>query len=86
MAAAVNLLIVEDDPQWCDIYVDIATREGIGTVEVGVVDAGALDGVGEVKVEGAEDVQIEVDRVGECDRAGVGELDGFGEVAGNDVG
>lgn len=34
LAAAVNLLIVEDDPYWCDIYLDIATREGIGTVKV----------------------------------------------------
>jgi CheY-like chemotaxis protein len=34
LAAAANLLIVEDDPQWCDIYVDIATREGMSTVKV----------------------------------------------------
>lgn len=34
MTAAGNLLIVEDDPEWCDIYARTAVREGMRTVKV----------------------------------------------------
>jgi len=34
LAATRNLLIVEDDPEWCDIYTRAAAREGMHTVKV----------------------------------------------------
>lgn len=34
MAATRNLLIVEDDPEWCEIYTRAAAREGMPTVKV----------------------------------------------------
>ena len=29
-----NLLIVEDEPEWCDIYIGVAKREGVRTVKI----------------------------------------------------
>lgn len=34
MTAARNLLIVEDEPEWCDIYAQVAEREGLHTVKI----------------------------------------------------
>ena len=63
-----------------------AARERVGAVVAGDVDVGQLAGVRDVEVEGAEDVQIEVDGVGELDRAGVTEVEGARQVAGDGVG
>jgi len=34
LPTARNLLIVEDAPEWCDIYADAAKREGVHTVKI----------------------------------------------------
>lgn len=34
MTAARNLLIVEDEPEWCEIYADVAKREGVHSVKI----------------------------------------------------
>ena len=47
---------------------------------------GELTGVRDVEVEGAQDAQVLVDGRRELDRAGAGELEGAGQVAGDGVG
>jgi DNA-binding response OmpR family regulator len=44
LTAAGNLLIVEDDPEWCEIYAHIAEREGMRMVKVAkdLAEAAAL--------------------------------------------
>jgi len=34
LTAARNLLIVEDEPEWCEIYADVAKREGVNSVKI----------------------------------------------------
>jgi CheY-like chemotaxis protein len=34
LTAARNILIVEDAPEWCDIYADVAKRGGVQTVKI----------------------------------------------------
>jgi CheY-like chemotaxis protein len=34
LTAARNLLIVEDEPEWCEIYADVAKREGVHSVKI----------------------------------------------------
>lgn len=44
-----SLLIVEDDEEWCAIYADMATREGVGTVKTATNLAGAVELVDQIR-------------------------------------